>query len=278
LLQGADAPRLAILDLAMPEMDGIAVCRHARQHATPVYIILLTAKSSKRDMVVGLEAGADDYVTKPFDRDELRARVEVGIRVIELQRNLAQRVAELEQVLGELRQAQETLRTLSLTDDLTGLYNRRGFFTLAEQYLKSARRAEKDVSLIYADMDGLKGINDTHGHEEGSSALIRIADILRSTFRSSDIIARIGGDEFVILETPAGPNHAQTSVARLTENLLRHNAEKTRPYELSLSIGIVQSGLEDYSTVEELLARGDEQMYEEKRSRRRHRELLTPST
>ncbi|HYJ46707.1 MAG TPA: diguanylate cyclase [Pyrinomonadaceae bacterium] len=276
-LQGADAPRLAILDLAMPEMDGITVCRRVRQQATPVYIILLTAHSGKRDMVVGLEAGADDYLTKPFDRDELHARVGVGIRIIELQRNLAQRVAELEQVLGELRQAQETLRTLSLTDDLTGLYNRRGFFTLAEQHLKTARREKKDVSLIYADMDGLKVINDTHGHEEGSSALRKVSDILRTTFRSSDIIARIGGDEFVVFETSAGHNHAPTSVARLQENLSRHNAERAQPYELSLSIGIVQSSLDDYSTVEALLARGDELMYEEKRNRRRQRDLLMPS-
>jgi diguanylate cyclase (GGDEF)-like protein len=277
LLQSDAAPRLAILDLAMPEMDGITVCRRVRQQATPVYIILLTANDSKRDMVAGLEAGADDYLTKPFDGDELRARVDVGSRVIELQRNLAQRVAELEQVLGELRQAQETLRTLSLTDDLTGLYNRRGFYTLAEQHLKSARRANRDASLIYADMDGLKSINDTHGHEEGSLALKKIADILRSTFRSSDIIARIGGDEFVIFETYAGPNHAQSSVSRLKENLRRCNAENAHPYELSLSIGIVESDLDDNSTVELLLTRGDKLMYEEKRSKRRERDAFVPA-
>jgi diguanylate cyclase (GGDEF)-like protein len=273
-LQGADAPQLAILDLAMPEMDGITVCRRIRQHqhATPVYIILLTAKSSKHDIVVGLEAGADDYVTKPFDRDELHARVEVGIRIIELQHNLAQRVAELEQ-------AQETLRNLSLTDDLTGLYNRRGFFTLADQHLKSARRARREASLIYADMDGLKMINDAHGHDEGSNALKEIGDILRRTFRSSDIIARIGGDEFVVLETYAGPSDSQSSIARLQENLRLRNAENGHAYELSLSIGIVCAGLDDCSTIEALLARGDELMYEEKRSKWRQREasLIPPA-
>jgi diguanylate cyclase (GGDEF)-like protein len=278
LLQSADAPKLAILDRTMPLMDGIAVCRRARQHqsATPVYIILLTAKSSKHDIVVGFEAGADDYVIKPFDPDELHARVEVGIRIVDLQRSLAQRVAELEQALGELKQAQETLRNLSLTDDLTGLYNRRGFFTLADQHLKAARRANKEASLIYTDMDGLKAINDTHGHDEGSKALREIAAILRRTFRSSDIIARIGGDEFVILETYAGRADTQSSSARLQENLRRHNAQQLHSYELSLSIGIVRGGLDDYPTVEALLTRGDELMYEEKRSKQRQRDVVRP--
>ena len=278
VLQSADAPKLAILDRTMPLMDGIAVCRRARQHqsATPVYIILLTAKSSKQDIVVGFEAGADDYVTKPFDSDELHARVEVGIRIVDLQRSLAQRVEQLEQALGELKQAQETLRNLSLTDDLTGLYNRRGFFTLAAQHLKAARRANKEASLIYTDMDGLKAINDTHGHDEGSKALQEVAAILRQTFRSSDIIARIGGDEFVILETYGGRTGTPGSVARLQENLRRHNEQKLDPYELSLSIGIVRGDLDEYSTVEALLARGDELMYEEKRSKQRQRKMLVP--
>lgn len=273
LLQSADAPKLAILDRTMPLMDGIAVCRRVRQHRseTPVYIILLTAKSSKHDIVVGFEAGADDYVTKPFDRDELHARVEVGIRIVDLQRSLAQRVKQLEQALGELKQAQETLRNLSLTDDLTGLYNRRGFFTLSDQHLKAARRANKEASLIYADMDGLKAINDKHGHDEGSKALKEIAVILRRTFRSSDIIARIGGDEFVILETYAERTDAQSSVTRLQENLRSHNAKQLHSYELSLSIGIVRAGVDEYSTVEALLTRGDELMYEEKRSKQRQR-------
>jgi diguanylate cyclase (GGDEF)-like protein len=271
VLQRADAPKFAILDLTMPEMDGITVCRQVRQdqNATPVYIILLTSKSSKLDIVMGLEAGADDYVTKPFDADELHARVKVGIRMVELQVSLAQRVAELEQ-------AQDTLRNLSLTDDLTGLYNRRGFFALADQHLKTARRAKRLVSLIYIDMDDLKAINDTHGHKEGSHALQEIAEVLRSTFRSSDIIARIGGDEFVILETYSEQNEGQNSVVRLQDNLRRRNVESARNYELSLSIGVALVDSDDSLTIEALLTQGDGLMYEEKRNKRRQQEALTP--
>jgi diguanylate cyclase (GGDEF)-like protein len=270
MLQSPDAPKLAILDLTMPEMDGITVCHHVRQgeNATPVYIILLTSKSSKLDIVMGLEAGADDYVTKPFDPDELHARVKVGIRMVELQLSLALRVAELEQ-------AQETLRNLSLTDDLTGLYNRRGFFALADQHLKTARRTKRLVALIYIDMDDLKAINDTRGHKEGSNALQEIADVLRSTFRSSDIMARIGGDEFVILETYAEQNEAQNSVARLQDNLRQRNVESARDYELSLSIGVALVESDDSLTIEALLTRGDGLMYEQKRNKRRQQEALT---
>jgi diguanylate cyclase (GGDEF)-like protein len=118
-------------------------------------------------------------------------------------------------------------------------------------------------------MDGLKRINDTHGHEAGSQALKEIAGILRHTFRSSDIIARIGGDEFVILETSAEQTNTQISISRLLENIRRRNAETLCAYELSLSIGIVRGGFDNYPTVEALLMRGDELMYEEKRSKRR---------
>jgi diguanylate cyclase (GGDEF)-like protein len=263
LLQSDDTPKLAILDLSMPEMDGITVCQRVRQNpsATPVYIILLTASTSKALIVTGLDAGADDYVTKPFDTDELHARVKVGMRIVELQLSLAQRVTELEL-------AQESLRNLSLTDDLTGLYNRRGFFTLAEQHLSTARRAKRHASLIYIDMDGLKNLNDTHGHEVGSMALRDVAEILRETFRSSDLIARIGGDEFVILETYIGPNEGGTSVQRLQDNLSRHNAEKARDYNISLSIGVAP--VTDGSlALQELLTNGDRMMYEQKRNKRR---------
>ena len=264
ILQTDSPPKLAILDLSMPEMDGITVCKQVRQNssATSVYIILLTANTRKELIVTGLEAGADDYVTKPFDTDELHARVKVGMRMVDLQLSLAQRVAELEL-------AQESLRNLSLTDDLTGLYNRRGFFTLARQQLNSARREGRHASLIYIDMDGLKRLNDSHGHEIGSRAIQEVSDILRETFRSSDLIARIGGDEFVVFETSNEQIEEGNDVQRLQNNVTRHNAQQVRDYQISLSIGVASMDSDSSLTLEELLKNGDKTMYQQKRNKRR---------
>jgi len=269
ILQGDEAPSLAILDWMMPEMDGLEVCRNIRRQetASPAYLILLTAKSLKEDLVEGLEAGADDFLTKPFDRNELRARLQVGARIVDLQRGLAERVRELEEAVEERRRAEEELRELSLTDELTGLYNRRGFFILAEQHFKTARRTNQSSLIIYADMDGLKQINDNFGHHEGSQAISKTADILRQTFRESDIIARLGGDEFVILA--AGASDAMDNVGRrLQEKLQTYSEQAGHGYTLSLSLGSVGVKADAGSTIEELVARADEAMYRHKRNKR----------
>lgn len=268
-LQQKDSVEMAILDLQMPGLDGIEICRRVReiQTSTPIYIILLTAQSGKRNVIRGLEAGADDYITKPFDHDELHARVESGSRIIWLQKSLAQRVQELEKTLIELNKAQESLRNLSLTDELTGLYNRRGFYTLAEQHIKTALRTGNEISLIYTDMDGLKIINDTFGHEEGSEAIKQTANVLEQTFRASDIIARIGGDEFVILESHSSSGDFGNGVARLEENIEQFNKEANFPFKLSLSTGITQISVEEDFSIEKFLSKADMMMYEKKREK-----------
>jgi two-component system cell cycle response regulator len=263
LLRDQDAPRLAILDVMMPGMDGIAVCRRLRQMAlaNQTYIILLTAKSSKVEIIKGLQAGADDYLTKPFDLDELFARVQVGMRVVQLQENLTARVLQLE--LAEVE-----LRSLSLTDDLTGLCNRRGFFVHAEQYLKTSRRLGKQFLLFYADMDGLKQINDTLGHDEGSQAIKKVGEILKETFREADIVARLGGDEFAVLVTDVDRNERESIRTRLQEILRNHNERGISPYLLSLSLGIVCVDLDTITaTVDELIAQADQKMYDQKREK-----------
>lgn len=269
-LQEKHAPPLAILDWMMPGMDGPEICRQLRltPTSTPVYILLLTAKNSKEEIVAGLHAGANDYLTKPFDREELKVRVQVGARIVELQRSLAERVQELEEAIVERKRAEEALRNLTLTDDLTGLYNRRGFFTMAEHHFKTARRRRQSALLIYADMDGLKHINDTWGHDEGSLAITMLAEVLRQTFRDSDVVARLGGDEFAILATDVSAAKLDDITARLWENLRLHNEQGTHQYKLALSIGAVRVDPGDTSTVEELTTRADQEMYKHKRGKR----------
>jgi diguanylate cyclase (GGDEF)-like protein/PAS domain S-box-containing protein len=167
--------------------------------------------------------------------------------------------------ITERKMMEEELRALSLTDELTGLYNRRGLLALAEQHLRIAHRLKKGVFMLYADLDNLKVINDTFGHKEGDRALMEIAYVLRDSFRESDIIARIGGDEFVVL--PVGSTEASVELIkeRLGKKLDAHNAGIKREYELSVSVGIPYYDPEHPSSVEELLVQGDKLMYEQKR-------------
>ncbi len=275
IMQEEYAPRLAILDWMMPGLNGVDICRKVREQIkSSPYLILLTALARKENLIAGLAAGADDYLTKPFDHQELRVRLQAGIRIVELQNSLAARVRELEAAVDERRKAQEALRNLSLTDDLTGLYNRRGFLALAGHHLKTTRRSRHASLLIYCDMDGLKQINDTRGHAEGSVALQEIAEVLRRTFRESDIVGRLGGDEFAILAPEVSLEDISKLGVRLVENLSVYNNQADRAYQLSLSTGtaFIQPGVE--YDIEELIARADESMYQQKREKKEQAKLL----
>ena len=269
-LQKDDAPRLAILDWMMPGIEGPEVCRRVRRNikTAPIYLILLTALVHKDRMVEGLEAGADDYLIKPFDRNELRVRLYAGERIVGLQSSLAQRVQELEAAIAERKRAENALRNLTLTDDLTGLYNHRGFFTLAEYHLKTARRAGQSSLLLYADLDGLKEINDTLGHSEGSLAIAKTAGVLRQTFRESDIVARLGGDEFAILAQNVPSNEVDNLLARLEENLFAENKQNKNRYQLSLSVGAVWIAHNSNLGIDHLVGEADKAMYYHKRSKK----------
>ncbi len=170
----------------------------------------------------------------------------------------------------EIQKTQEELRTQSITDILTGLYNRRGFLALATQQIKVAKRSKQDIGLLYADLDKMKWINDTFGHQGGDSALMEIANILTTSFRESDIIARIGGDEFVVLVLQPRKDFARILTARLQGNLDKRNAEATRRYALSLSIGIVYCDADHLRPIEAMLSEADKVMYQQKLTRESH--------
>jgi diguanylate cyclase (GGDEF)-like protein/PAS domain S-box-containing protein len=167
--------------------------------------------------------------------------------------------------ITERKRALEELENLSLKDDLTGLYNRRGFLTLAEQELKHANRTNERFVLVFADLDGLKQINDRFGHHEGSHAIVKAAEILKQTFRSSDIVARLGGDEFTVLAMAASDDNAETIKARLEEKTRLLNERNELPYELAISVGVVL--LDPHGSnlsIDDLLRKADAAMYEHK--------------
>ncbi len=170
--------------------------------------------------------------------------------------------------ITERKRMEEELLTLSLRDGLTSLYNRRGIVTLAEQQLKIADRMKKEMLMIYIDLDKMKHINDTFGHQEGDRALIDTAHILENTFRSSDIIARLGGDEFAILALETGEMYSETLVNRLKANVETHNDKSGRSYTLSLSVGVTHYDPDAPCSIEELLSRADALMYEQKKRRK----------
>lgn len=178
-------------------------------------------------------------------------------------------VSVISKNITELKRLEEELRLLSLTDELTRLYNRRGFLTLAEQQLKMAKRLKIETFMLYTDLDNLKWINDSFGHKEGDLALIAIAKILRATCRDSDIIARIGGDEFAVFPVGTTEAFASTITTRLQNNLEIYNTKENRSYNLSLSVGITRCDVESDYSIQDFLVQADKLMYEQKRQKQK---------
>jgi len=187
ILQRDDAPRLAILDWMMPGMDGPQVCRQVRSQGQEryIYILLLTAKRQRQDIVEGMEAGADDYITKPFDSQELRARLRAAGRILDLQ--------------SRLLSTHESLRDQATHDSLTGLPNRLLFGDRLADRLEMARRHNRMLAVMFLDVDRFKYINDTFGHNTGDLLLKWVASRLSNLLRKEDMVARMGGDEFTIM-------------------------------------------------------------------------------
>ncbi len=195
-------PRLAILDWMMPGADGLTVCRRIRQRPTPyVYVILLSARDRRADMVEGLDAEADDFLTKPYDAVELRARLRSGERVLALQENLLQ--------------AQAALRHEATHDRLTGLWNRGMILDHLKRELSRTRRETKSLAVLMADLDHFKRVNDVHGHGAGDAVLREVGRRMRSVLRDYDAIGRYGGEEFLLVLAGAGASVAREVAERV---------------------------------------------------------------
>jgi two-component system cell cycle response regulator len=189
VLQEDDAPRLAILDWVMPGLTGPEVCRRVREYAkgkdTYTYILLLTSKSLKEDLIEGMESGADDYITKPFDQHELKVRLRSGTRIIDLQR--------------ELVTAKDELREQATKDFLTRIWNRSSILDILQRELIRGGREDRSVGVVLADLDHFKLVNDTYGHFAGDAVLREFARRMQTSIRPYDAIGRYGGEEFLII-------------------------------------------------------------------------------
>lgn len=234
---------IMLTDISLPGMKGFELTMKAKKMRPDMVVIIMTGYIDDFSYDSAIEAGASDFIKKPFTPKELKARI-------------------------ELVKIQERHRIMSITDELTGLYNRRGFFPLAEQRLKLSTRQRKGIYMLYADLDGLKAINDTFGHQQGDLALIDTANLLKATYRDSDIIARIGGDEFAVIPVGNAGDNIQAVTARLQKNLDDHNSANRRSYILSISVGVAFYDPENPRSVDELLAEGDNMMYEQKNLKR----------
>jgi diguanylate cyclase (GGDEF)-like protein len=279
----AELPDLIITDILMPNMDGFTLVRRLR--AEPllmgVPVIFHTDNYDLSEIHrLARASGIQHILRKPAEPQEILRAVNESLKrptvpsrlpqTGQLQREHLQVLADkLYQKNMELEKANERLRSFSLTDGLTGLNNRRGFMILATGLLKFARRANYSLYLIYIDLDSLKYINDTFGHATGDAAITHFARILTETFRDSDVIARMGGDEFVVLIIDATESDLASVQARLQSNVDTHNLQAGRGQALSFSLGVIRVEPNSTVTMETLLSQADAAMYAHKQSRKR---------
>ncbi|MEW6569884.1 MAG: diguanylate cyclase [Nitrospirota bacterium] len=231
-----------VTDIVMPDMKGLDLTEKVKKVKPDMVVIIMTGFIDDFSYDDAMESGASDFIKKPFTLKELISRIEHA-------------------------RLHQKLQTLALHDELTGLYNRRGFFALAEQLLKLAKRQQKGLFMLYADFDDLKRINDTLGHQKGDLALIHIAGILKVNFRDSDIIARIGGDEFVVMPIGTTGDNVDIIIDRLQRAIQEYNLKTDFGFKLSLSTGIAYFNPLAPSPVDVLLSQADKSMYEHKRAK-----------
>lgn len=243
---GIDA---VLLNPSLPDSDGIVSFERTNAFAPDVPIIVISDLDDDDLAVSTVQGGAQDFLEKDEATPPVLAR---SIRyAIERHRLLS------------------ALRSLSLIDEVTNLYNRGGFSDLGEQYVKLARRSAQGITLVYVDIDRFKTINDSLGHHIGDRALLKVAEILRVTFRRSDLIARLGGDDFAVLALEATGDDAKALVERLRRQVSDSNETSKEPYQLSISVGMARYDGDGRVTLEGLLDQADKAMREEKAKKRR---------
>lgn len=260
-----DGPRLALLDWVMPELDGPAVCREVRQKREQVYVhmILLTSKESKRDIVEGLESGADDYLIKPFDAAELTARLRTGLRILKLE--------------DKLVEAREEMRFKATYDPLTGLLNRGVILDLLSRELSRTHREDGCTTILMGDLDHFKSINDTRGHLVGDEVLMEIARRMLGSVRSYDFVGRYGGEEFLIVLSNCDTSSSLSRAEEIRRAIASGPVQTIQgPIPVTMSLGVLSSRDWGLRPVEELLREVDAALYKAKAAGRNCVKLANP--
>ena len=251
------APRLAVLDWMMPGMDGLEICRGLRKRRREpyVYVVLLTGKTQGRDLVAGLDAGADDYVTKPFNRQELRVRLRAGQRIVDLQ--------------DELIAAREALRHQATHDALTGLLSHAAILEALDHELARAEREHSPFSILMADLDHFKAINDAFGHQAGDAVLREAAGRFAASVRPYDPVGRYGGEEFLCVLPGCGSQEAAAVAERVRHAVAAEaTVHEGETVHATMSIGV--ASWREGEPAATLLQAADAALYEAKAAGRDH--------
>jgi two-component system cell cycle response regulator len=266
ILQRSDTPRLAILNWMMPGMDGVEICRELRKRSAEeayIYALLLTSKTRKAELLEGFEAGADDYLIKPFDPRELQARLRTGHRIVELQNHLID--------------ARESLRLQATHDALTGLWNRAAILDILERELVRSRRQAIHLTLILADLDFFKHINDRFGHQAGDIVLREVARRMRSVLRPYDAVGRYGGEEFIVV-VPACEGASSLSLAERIRAEISSNPILTpeEPVSVTVSLGVATVSNGTVPAPDLLIRAADLALYRAKQEGRNRSTMAQP--
>jgi diguanylate cyclase (GGDEF)-like protein len=274
------AVQLLITDWEMPEVDGLELCRRVRDRpdAAYTYVIMLTSRGGQDDRLAGLQAGADDYLSKPFDTGELVARLNVARRILTMQEQLRSHAAQLSELHAALERQNALLAERAATDGLTGLSNRRRFDEALTEALSFSSRQGHDVSLVLLDVDRFKAYNDKFGHQAGDEALRTVAGVLRAGARVHDVVARYGGEELALI-LPATDTSGALVVAERLRGAIASRRWPLRPITASLGVATTAPGA---SSPASLVEEADRALYHSKqrgRNRVTHYEdvLTTPA-
>jgi len=262
-----NGPKLALLDWVMPELDGPGVCREVRKRKEQsyVYMVLLTSKEAKEDVVAGLGSGADDYLTKPFDAEELKARLRTGLRILDLENRLVE--------------AREEMRFKAMHDSLTSLWNRGMILELLGRELSRSRREHVSTAILLCDLDHFKNVNDTFGHLAGDEVLRETARRLLSSVRSYDFVGRYGGEEFLVVLNNCDPAFGFVRAEQIRKTIAQCPVQTSNGVvPVSMSLGVLLSHEWGLRSVEELLQEADLALYAAKAAGRNCVKVASPNT